>query len=162
MRRNSELFLQRKHERATRPTIQLEVCSFLPVQLQRRTKHFTSVMPPFSHSSEATQGQCFGSGIRSCPVARERTVVNTNCLVPPGDHCPLTFLTDVPNPTLENEVNYSEVTYTPRKSKHTAETYCWKQQLSTKGAEVSILCCAAWLSAMRARLNLGCVGSDTP
>lgn len=115
-----------------------------------------------SHSSEATQGQCFGSGIRSCPVARERTVVNTNGLVPPGDHCPLTFLTDVSNPTLENEVNYSEVTYTPRKSKHTAETYCWKQQLSTKGAEVSILCCAAWLSAMRAQLNLGCVGYDNP
>lgn len=144
------------------PPIQLEVCSFLPVQLQRRTKHFTSVMPPFSHSSEATQGQCFGSGIRSCLVARERTVVNTNCLVTPGDHRPLTFLTEVSSPILENEVNYSEVTYTPRKSKHTAETYCWKQQLSTKAAGVSILCCAAWLSALRAQLNLGCVGYDNP
>lgn len=54
-----------KHEHATRPTTQPEVPSFLTRPLQSRTKHFTSVSPPSSHSSEAAWGQWFRSGISS-------------------------------------------------------------------------------------------------
>lgn len=56
-----------------------EVPSFLRGPLRSRTKHFTSVSPSSSHSSDAAW-----IWNEEHLVARESTVVNANCLTNPG------------------------------------------------------------------------------
>lgn len=114
----------------------MEVSSFVTEPLHSRTKHFTSVMPPSSHSSEAAQGQWFGSGIRT--PGGQRTVVMANCPIFPGYLFQLTLTNDISSLTLENEVSYSKCAL------HSKINIQLRLSVSTKAGGAAALSCVGF------------------
>lgn len=132
-----------KHEHATRPPTQLEVPSFLTGPLRSRTKHFTSVSPPSSHSSEAARGQWFASGISNTwwPEREQRPM-------PPAR---------LPTPTLvtfpSDFRKWSQLLnrFTSLKSEPSAEAHCG----NTRAVGASTLLCGGGLRPLKHSLTLG-------
>lgn len=138
-------------------TNELEVSSFLTVQGQSRTKHFTSVMPPSSPSSEAAPGAMIRIWNEIKPGGQWEN--NGQCQLP--DHSKLLPPTNSPDfysRTLENDVSYSKGTLS---SKVNIQLRLWEAAALHRGSRsLHSRLCVAW--GIRAQLKLRCMDYDDP